>query len=460
MPHRVATFIRSHTNSFDLTSSEKKKKNIGAAVQFSPIVREGSISSTSSISFTSMPDARHKRRSLAGHISPRSSSKSLGQDAPTNLDIEIESPPLLFFGAPSSSTGALLSGQLKMNVVEERFAIESFQMKLVIDVKMKKPFHTHCTDCAQQTTELTCWKFLEAPAVFNRGEHDFPFSFLLPGHLPATMHGSLSTIDYVLRARVTPKVGEPIILTKEINVKRAVQPSELPRQSIRVFPPTNLTSHVELPSIIHPIGEFNTSMRLDGIIRRNTDGQTQTHWRLKRLTWRLDETQKVISPACAKHAMKAGAAPDEKKGVAHQDLRTLNSEELKSGWKADYSAGADGNVYIEFPFSIRADPAPICDLKSGDGTEVSHALVLELIVAEEVAQIKRPNHATPTGAARVLRMSFNVTLTERSGLGISWDKEQPPTYENVPASPPEYGRTEEYLGTPIPDYEGLGTLRE
>lgn len=296
--------------------------------------------------------------------------------------------------------------------------------------------------------------------ILLAGENNFPFSFLLPGHLPATIRGNLSSITYILRAKVTPKSGEPIILTKELDVKRAIQPSELPRQSIRIFPPTNLTAHVELPSVIHPIGEFNCSVRVDGIIKRNAEAKTQTHWRLRRLTWRLDETQKVISPACAKHAIKAGAGPNERKGIAHQDVRTLNMEEMKTGWKADYSSGPDGSIELEFPFSIRADTHPICDVKAEDGTEISHSLVIELIVAEEVAPLKKPHQAQPTGAARVLRMNFNVTVTERSGLGISWDEEQPPLYEDVPASPPRYGNTEEYTGAPIPDYEDLEDLRE
>ena len=37
----------------------------------------------------------------------------------------------------------------------------------------------------------------------------------------------------------------------------------------------------------------------------------------------------------------------------------------------------------------------------------------------------------PTGAARVLRMQFRLSITERSGLGISWDDEVPPTYQDV-----------------------------
>jgi hypothetical protein len=276
------------------------------------------------------------------------------------------------------------------------------------------------------------------------------------------MHGALSSIDYILKAQLKPQAGDPIILTRELDVKRSVLPSEAPRQSIRIFPPTNLTAHVELPSIIHPIGEFKASMRIDGIVKRNAETQTQTHWKLKRMTWHIEETQKVISPACPKHAAKAGAGPDEKKGVAHQDTRSLITQELKSGWKADYGSGPAGSIDMEFPFSVRADSHPQCDVKAADGTEVSHTIVIEMIIVEEVAPITRPTNATPTGAARVLRMNFSVVLTERSGMGVSWDEEQPPLYENVPESPPGYGRTEvsDYTGAPIPDYEELETLRD
>lgn len=259
---------------------------------------------------------------------------------------------------------------------------------------------------------------------------------------------------------MTSQTDDAITLTKALSVTRAIQPSDVPRQSIRIFPPTNLTSHIELPSVVHPIGEFKATVRVDGIVKRNVESRIQTHWKLKRLTWHIEETQKVISPACQKHAARAGAGPDEKKGIAHQDVKTLNIQELKSGWKADYSSGPDASIEVEFPISIRTDSHPQCDVKAEDGTEISHAIVIELIVVEEVAPISKPSQATPTGAARVLRMNFNLPVTERSGLGVSWDEEQPPLYENVPASPPKYGRTEEYVGAAIPDYEELETLRE
>ncbi|KAF4636797.1 hypothetical protein G7Y89_g1275 [Cudoniella acicularis] len=465
MPHKVATpfaFFRSASNSFDLQESKKPSRRRSNSRP--PSSDRSSSSSNSSLlandvprSFR-MPDS-HKRLSFPGiqlH-SPKSSTKSIPQHHASDLEFVIESPPLVFYGPPATSTGALLSGQLKLNVHDEFMAIESFTMRLALEVTRKKPFHNHCPDCSQQTTDLTTWSFLHGPATLRKGKHDFPFSFLLPGHLPATMKGSLSGIDYDLRATMVPKTGEPIKLSQILNIKRAICPSEYPRHSIRIFPPTNLTANCQLPPVIHPIGETTISMRMDGVVKRNCETKTQTQWKLKRLTWRLDETQKEISPACPKHAAKLGNGDDVKKGTAHQDTRTIGTDEVKSGWKADYGS-PDGVIELEFPFSIRSDSHPICDTKAEDGTEVSHVLVVEMIVAEEFAPIKKPTQTTPTGAARVLRMHFNVTVTERAGLGISWDEEQPPLYENVPASPPAYGNADLYEGEPIPDYEDLTPL--
>ena len=35
-------------------------------------------------------------------------------------------------------------------------------------------------------------------------------------------------------------------------------------------------------------------------------------------------------------------------------------------------------------------------------------------------------------------MHFSSILTERGGIGISWDNEAPPIYQDVPESPPAY----------------------
>ena len=363
----------------------------------------------------------------------------------------------MLYGTVANSSGALLSGQLKVMIKDDHTTIDEFKMRMVQDVQKKKPFHGHCNECERQSTELTKWTFSHGPMTLKRGEHSFPFSFLLPGSLPASMKGMLSEIEYILKATLQTTSGEIVKTSHILDVKRAVHPGVDPRTSIRIFPPTNIVAKCNLPSVIHPIGETNLTMRIDGVVKQ--EGKTQTQWKLKRVTWRLDETQKMSAAACAKHAAKLGKdADDAKKIVSHQEVRTIGFAELKDGWKGDYET-ANGEVELEFPFGIKPDGQPICDMKTEDGIEVSHVLVVEMIVTEEFTPIGKPKQTTPTGSARVLRMHFNITVTERAGLGISWDEEAPPTYENVPASPPTYGHMEPLEPLQgLPDYEDLAPL--
>jgi hypothetical protein len=66
----------------------------------------------------------------------------------------------------------LLSGQLVLNIHEDFMAIDSFKMRLALEVTRKKPFHAHCQECSKQCTDLTTWNFLQGPATLQRGEFE------------------------------------------------------------------------------------------------------------------------------------------------------------------------------------------------------------------------------------------------------------------------------------------------
>lgn len=88
----------------------------------------------------------------------------------TTLSVNIESPPLVFYGGASTSTGALLSGQLKLDVGEDEMEIQGFAMRLAVDVTMKKPFNATCPDCTTKTSDLTSWNFLPETTILGKGE--------------------------------------------------------------------------------------------------------------------------------------------------------------------------------------------------------------------------------------------------------------------------------------------------
>ncbi|KAF3384852.1 hypothetical protein F1880_002557 [Penicillium rolfsii] len=407
--------------------------------------------------------SKDKRRSLgrAGRSKERHGKEELAKPS-AQLEVLVESPPLVCYGNPSNSTGALFSGRLRVTIPESagEVILSQFDVRLISKNTTKKPVSGHCPSCATRTEELTRWNFLTENLLLKPGQHDFPFSYLFPGHLPASCNGALGQVEYFLLAHAQSTIGEEFNLKMPLNLRRALIPGN-DKSSIRIFPPTNLTGRVVLPSVVHPIGNFPVEMTLSGVVDKGDE--TQTRWRLRKMMWRIEEHQKIVSTACQKHAHKIGG---ENKGVLHQETRIIGHNEEKTGWKTDFDT-AGGEITMQFDASINPTTNPVCDMEASGGLEVKHNLVIELIVAEEFCPNRNTRLITPTGAARVLRMQFNLHVTERSGLGISWDEEMPPVYEDVPASPPGYFRLddarsvmEDYQGSPLPlpEYDELDRM--
>lgn len=78
----------------------------------------------------------------------------------------------------------------------------------------------------------------------------------------------------------------------------------------------------------------------------------------------------------------------------------------------------------------------LCDVDTGTGFTIKHTLVIELIIAEEWQSNSKSDKWGATGQARVLRAQFGLQVTERAGLGIAWDEEEPPLYEDMGQGPP------------------------
>ena len=409
--------------------------------------------------------SKQKRNSLhlPGRGSPPAGSKGspkgsprIGPAKPAKLVVDMESPPIIFHGTSATSSGALLSGQLLLTVADPEITLSTFSMVLNAKVTTRKPVSKDCPECSTKTTELFNWRFLTEPTHYKKGQHNFPFSYLLPGHLPTTSHSDLGLVDYSLSAKAVTNVADTITVERPLIVQRALMPGP-DKNSIRIFPPTHLTATLTLPPVIHPIGSFPVQMRITGLVDTSLK-DIQRRWRIRKMSWRIDEQSRIISAACHKHAHKVGG---EGKGILHDDTRTVGGEDFKSGWKTDFDTPG-GQIEMEFTAAIKANSHPVCDVESPTGLSITHNLIMELIVAEEQTATKGGKYATPTGAARVLRMQFKLILTERAGMGISWDEEMPPMYEDVPSSPPHYQNMENFEGdlSHLPQDEELENMRE
>ncbi|KAL2261524.1 hypothetical protein VTK26DRAFT_3990 [Humicola hyalothermophila] len=481
MPHPVAQLFRSSTPSFEnQVSSLRKKTTSGTARKRDSPTKRGKKprSSTALITAEDLDNAHappydppqvkmgdsqarnfsfelhreHREHKEHGHhhrisfpgISFGRSTKETQATSPAKLDWKLESPPIVMYGDAENSSGALLSGQLFLTIKEEGLEIESLHATLNIHVTQKKPFVNHCTECTNQITELKRWQFFQHPLFMTKGVHSFPFSVLLEGHLPASMDGPLVSISYEFKAEAVPRskgtLLAPLKLEKVLDVKRSLPASETPHHSVRVFPPTNIKASAQYPNVIHPIGNNTLSLRLDGIAKLNQKVNTVEYWRLKKLTWKLEETVRTVAPACGRHSPKIpdGVGEQHKKGVVRSDTRVIGEKTLYSGWKSNYTSATDSLVELELDYSLSKNGKFACDTKSRDGTEVTHQLMVEMVVSQEWAPVNRPSLVTHTGVGRILRMHFGTVLTERAGIGISWDNEAPPIYQDVPPSPPAY----------------------
>ena len=387
------------------------------------------------------------------------------------LKIRIESPPLVAFGPPEDSSGALLSGILDLypntpaNATADRtFDVEKLEMKFIMEVTTRRPIGHNCPACATRSRVFHTWTLIPTRMTlqYNNGAaHGFPFSFLVPGHLPATTRTSLAVVSYKLVAEAIPVPPcttstsisgppsspkqtdsfKPVILSQSLQISRSILPSIEPKHSQRIFPPTTLQSMLTLPTVIYPGSTDNeVDVTLSGL---NIKQPGKLRWSLRKISWRIDELAKVVSPACASHSAKVGGV--EGKGIMYEDKRIVGAGEMKSGWKHDPSAGK-----IEIVLHIGTAPSAMaaCHVDAKCGVYVSHTLIIECVVAEEmhhaaIGPARKGGQYLPTGNARVLRMSFPILVTERGGMGISWDEEIPPRYEDVAwNAPPTFAQSE------------------
>lgn len=287
---------------------------------------------------------------------------------PIALSIDVESPPCVLYGSPTDSTGALLGGLLTLVVKEPKSGSDSrsstggsdksdgkkakrrsgfnklslpkgnsssaaqeagkaygknsqskfdflridwVKLSLVQKMHYGKPFVQGsqtvqtCKDCTNKLTVLKKWKIQETKTDLVIGEHAFPFSYLIPGNLPATStlgsnpncklkYELIATASYADPASKMTSSSTKLQLVMPIMLTRSIARGP-DRNSLRVFPPTNLTASAVLPNVVYPKSMVPLEMKLDGISGSNT------RWRMRKLSWRIEETVRIRTNACKLH---------------------------------------------------------------------------------------------------------------------------------------------------------------
>lgn len=351
-------------------------------------------------------------------------------DSPgVKLRLRVESPPLVMYGARAESTGALLTGIMDMDVSPSQMIIEKARLAVIQRVVHHTPTSTGGKSSHMTTETLAEWQVLQKPQLFTVATHGYPFSHLMPGSLPPTCSITLFSVSYYLRAEVHVSGRlTPVIQEQELHVKRSVINIQ-DKTSVRVFPPTDLSLSLILPSAVFPKSSFTAEIRLEGLISDPQSTEPQKRWKPKKLTWRFFQTVKIVST-------KGG---DEK---PVEDTQVIGEGTIKTGWKVDYSHKGLCELIVPSFVGNAMDKA-VQDVDDPvNGLSVSHRLSVEMLLAEEIG-LKNSRSSSVTGSARVLRMQFSINVVDRPGLGISWDDEVPPVYADVPLSPPTYATTVE-----------------
>ncbi|CCF57764.1 hypothetical protein KAFR_0D01180 [Kazachstania africana CBS 2517] len=261
----------------------------------------------------------------------------------------------------STSSSAMEKGSSYKNLT-----IKSVSLKFIQKIHFSKPFvpENHhiqsCANCKRKITEMKQWKIQETSIVKPIGDHSYPFSYLVPGSIPSTSSLGLSAetqIKYELLATV--KYKDPFNSGKD-NLVNLVMPVPITRSlhkgpdknSLRVFPPTELTAAAVLPSVVFPKSTFPLEMKLDGV------SLGDRRWRMRKLSWRLEETTRVRSNACSAH--KA-------------DLQKLENEvkqkEIERGKKPRHNIKRYGDVGPQIRVAVSSpENMPLQRLRNNDNS--------------------------------------------------------------------------------------------
>lgn len=277
---------------------------------------------------------------------------------PIDLELNLESPPCVLYGSATDSAGAVLCGQFVLRVKDpqsENFiysvdnqehggrnatqhetgynniTITSVHLKFVQKVTYNKPFIPdssisasstalqlpanatgniiNCKNCKVKYTSLKSWNIQSTKKLITIGKHAYPFSYLVPGSVPSTSALGLSAntkIQYELVGNVS--YYDPVHKDKEymLNIKMPIPVTRSihrgpDKNSLRVFPPTQLTAAAVLPNVVYPKSTFPLEMKLNGISSPSTGKGSDKRWRMRKLAWRVEETTRVKTNVCTQH---------------------------------------------------------------------------------------------------------------------------------------------------------------
>ncbi|KAJ9419331.1 hypothetical protein QL093DRAFT_2359081 [Fusarium oxysporum] len=314
----------------------------------------------------------------------------------------------------------LVSGEVTVEVHEQRVYMARLDADLKLHIEYKRPFKSHCNACRNWNHQLASCQLLTQPTTLAYGKHTFPFSALIEGDHPASMETSLISVKYGLA-------------TETQFARHGVASLETARNEHAIIVKRS-------PPILEPVIDAENSNRfsfeLEGLNGSNGAIGDLQSWKLDEIKWHIVQTTKTTQPACEKHRL--ASLSDMGRVMRIRDTQVLAKCGIKDGWALDGTAGnSKANMGFDYTIKNRQPqkdrPGFACDNKWAGGFEISHRLHVWFCLS-----LERSQSAKKGFTERVMRVSYDVILTDPTSKDLDWGPHVPPTYEEVGGSPPDY----------------------
>lgn len=260
------------------------------------------------------------------------------KDEPLKVIMNIETPPILMFGMNGESSGAFFSGNVIVDVYNE-VKIKSVKVYLIQVTKYSMPFTPNqtlqgCEECTRRIMEIANWDLLPEEKIMETGKsYSYPISQIIPGDLPpSTFFSKDSFIKYELVSMIEYGDESIINLSMPIMIQRSILRSH-DRNSLRIFPPTDITASAVIPNVVYPRSVFPIEIRMDHVVNKDR------RWRMRKLNWRLEESTIVKLGHCSDHTAKFESSQKEMK-------------KLQRNRKMHKSSGGIGHNTLNFYFDV------------------------------------------------------------------------------------------------------------
>ncbi|KAJ5935170.1 hypothetical protein N7466_004717 [Penicillium verhagenii] len=303
-----------------------------------------------------------------------------------------------------------------------------------------------------------------------------PFSVPIPVNTPGTTTTPLGKISYSLIATVTTSQGQTIITENPINITRQLIPDRQCIQHVRSYAKSPAITNIALSQTIATDAKSGISVSAKLYLRRGLASKARDsefkcatirgiHWRVEEVTRLVDQTLNNLQDPPEDFYCKRESVREICSGKQKGYWATRDNPLSKQPKSEDQDSAVDITIDISIPKNTKL--APMIDGSCyGSGTTdsismplelqdrcptshenlailIEHRLKLEFVTGEDTFDTRSKNLVDRKLPRATLSAHFPLLVGETfkcdfEAIAFS----NPPRYEEIPLSPPEYSLPE------------------